>query len=286
MTGTKVEAIHSHGVPSTENFVVGRVLSAEPHPDADRLRVCTVDLGLPGGEPACIVCGAPNVAAGQTVAVARPGAVMPDGTRLKQGQAPGHRLRRDDPVRERARDRRRRRGHHGPRRRGRRRRRPAPSSHRSCRSRWRSSSSRSPRTGPTASASTGSRASCTRPPARRWRPSRGRRTPAQPGETAGRAGQRAVPRAVPAVHRPGAERRHDRPLAGMAEGAPDGRRAAPDQQRRRHHQLRDAPDRAAAARVRPRQGRGRRAHRAARRRRRAGARPWTGRSGRSTARWS
>jgi phenylalanyl-tRNA synthetase beta chain len=80
MTGTKVEAIHSHGVPSAENFVVGRVLSAEQHPDADRLKVCSVDLGSP--EPACIVCGAPNVAAGQTVAVARPGALMPDGTRL------------------------------------------------------------------------------------------------------------------------------------------------------------------------------------------------------------
>ncbi len=45
MTGTKVEAIHHHGVPSTDGFVVGRVLSAEQHPDADRLKVCTVDLG-------------------------------------------------------------------------------------------------------------------------------------------------------------------------------------------------------------------------------------------------
>ena len=45
MTGTKVEAIHHHGVPPTENFVVGRVLTAEQHPDADRLKVCTVDLG-------------------------------------------------------------------------------------------------------------------------------------------------------------------------------------------------------------------------------------------------
>ena len=81
MTGTKVEAIHHHGVPSAENFVLGRVLSAEQHPDADRLRVCSVELGLSDG-PATIVCGAPNVAAGQTVAVGRPGAVMPDGTKL------------------------------------------------------------------------------------------------------------------------------------------------------------------------------------------------------------
>jgi phenylalanyl-tRNA synthetase beta chain len=88
MTGTKVEAIHHHGVPSAENFVLGRVLSAEQHPDADRLRVCSVELGLPEG-PATIVCGAPNVAAGQTVAVARPGAVMPDGTKLGKAKLRG-----------------------------------------------------------------------------------------------------------------------------------------------------------------------------------------------------
>jgi phenylalanyl-tRNA synthetase beta chain len=87
MTGTKVEAIHHSGVPSPENFVVGRVLSAEPHPDADRLKVCTVELGEP--QPATIVCGAPNVAAGQTVAVARPGAVMPDGSKLKAAKLRG-----------------------------------------------------------------------------------------------------------------------------------------------------------------------------------------------------
>ncbi len=87
MTGTKVEAIHHHGVASTDGFVVGRVLTAEQHPDADRLKVCTVDLGEE--TPAQIVCGAPNVAAGQTVAVARPGAVMPDGTKLKQAKLRG-----------------------------------------------------------------------------------------------------------------------------------------------------------------------------------------------------
>jgi phenylalanyl-tRNA synthetase beta chain len=99
MTGTKVEAIHHHGVPSPasssegDGFVVARVLSAEQHPDADRLKVCTVDVGERGGDgevaPATIVCGAPNVAAGQTVAVARPGAVMPDGTKLKQAKLRG-----------------------------------------------------------------------------------------------------------------------------------------------------------------------------------------------------
>jgi phenylalanyl-tRNA synthetase beta chain len=80
MTGTKVEAVHHHGVGERERFVVGKVLEAEQHPDADRLTVCAVDVG--DGGPQQIVCGAPNVAAGQTVAVARPGAVMPDGTKL------------------------------------------------------------------------------------------------------------------------------------------------------------------------------------------------------------
>jgi phenylalanyl-tRNA synthetase beta chain len=89
MTGTKVEAIHHHGVPATDGFVVGRVLSAEQHPDADRLKVCSVDIGSDDEQPAMIVCGAPNVAAGQTVAVARPGAVMPDGTKLKQAKLRG-----------------------------------------------------------------------------------------------------------------------------------------------------------------------------------------------------
>jgi phenylalanyl-tRNA synthetase beta chain len=90
MTGTKVEAIRHQGVSSTEKFVVGRVLEAEQHPDADRLKVCRVDLGAatPDG-PASIVCGAPNVASGQTVAVALPGAVMPDGRRLEAAKLRG-----------------------------------------------------------------------------------------------------------------------------------------------------------------------------------------------------
>jgi phenylalanyl-tRNA synthetase beta chain len=93
MTGTKVEAIHHHGVGAVEHFVVGRVLSVEAHPDADRLRVCKVDLGPADDEnrahPATIVCGAPNVAAGQTVAVAMPGAVMGDGTKIKRAKLRG-----------------------------------------------------------------------------------------------------------------------------------------------------------------------------------------------------
>ena len=83
----KVEAVHRHGVASEENFVVGKVRSAEQHPDADRLKVCSVDIGA--GDDATIVCGAPNVAAGQTVAVALPGAVMPDGTKLGRAKLRG-----------------------------------------------------------------------------------------------------------------------------------------------------------------------------------------------------
>src|SRR4051794_26693154 len=86
MTGTKVEALHSVGVPDVSEFVVGRVLSAEKHPDADRLTVCEVDVG---GATSTIVCGAPNVAAGQIVAVAKPGAIMPDGTQLGEAKLRG-----------------------------------------------------------------------------------------------------------------------------------------------------------------------------------------------------
>jgi phenylalanyl-tRNA synthetase beta chain len=87
MTGTKVESIERHGVAALENFVVGRVLEADQHPNADRLSVCLVDIG--GEAPQQIVCGAPNVAAGQTVAVAKPGAVLPDGTKLGKAKLRG-----------------------------------------------------------------------------------------------------------------------------------------------------------------------------------------------------
>jgi phenylalanyl-tRNA synthetase beta chain len=100
MTGTEVERVERHGVTALEHFVVGKVVQAQPHPDADRLRVCLVDTG--DGEPSQIVCGAPNVAGGQTVAVAKPGSVMPDGTRLKvaklRGQASNGMILAEDEV--------------------------------------------------------------------------------------------------------------------------------------------------------------------------------------------
>lgn len=77
--GVKVEAVHRTGAPDAggnlANFRVGKVLEAGRHPNADRLSLCRVDVG--GAEPQQIVCGAPNVATGQTVAVAMPGALLP-----------------------------------------------------------------------------------------------------------------------------------------------------------------------------------------------------------------
>ncbi|HEX3278860.1 MAG TPA: phenylalanine--tRNA ligase subunit beta [Thermoleophilaceae bacterium] len=87
MAGDKLERLHRVGVGDPAAFVTGRVLEAEQHPDADRLTVCKVDVGR--GEPQTIVCGAPNVASGQTVAVALPGAVMPDGSTLGQAKLRG-----------------------------------------------------------------------------------------------------------------------------------------------------------------------------------------------------
>jgi len=87
MTGTEVERVVVAGPPKPDGFVVGKVLAREKHPDADRLSVCTVDAGE--DEPSTIVCGAPNVDAGQTVAVAQPGATMPDGTKLRRAKLRG-----------------------------------------------------------------------------------------------------------------------------------------------------------------------------------------------------
>jgi phenylalanyl-tRNA synthetase beta chain len=87
MTGTEVERIDVVGPPAPDNFVIGKVTEAVQHPDADRLRVCTVDVG--DGGPRTIVCGAPNVGAGQTVAVALPGARMPGGDKLRKAKLRG-----------------------------------------------------------------------------------------------------------------------------------------------------------------------------------------------------
>ena len=97
LTGTEVERVEHHGVPSTDHFVVGHVLERHKHPDADRLSVCMVDVG--GSTPAQIVCGAPNVAAGLTVGVARPGRRDAGRHQAKEGEASRARVPGDDPVR-------------------------------------------------------------------------------------------------------------------------------------------------------------------------------------------
>lgn len=67
-------------------FVVGHVVEKEKHPNADKLSVCQVDLGE---EKVQIVCGAPNVEAGQKVVVAKVGAVMPSGMLIKDAELRG-----------------------------------------------------------------------------------------------------------------------------------------------------------------------------------------------------
>jgi phenylalanyl-tRNA synthetase beta chain len=83
---TEVERIDRVGAPSPDGFVIGRVASVESHPNADRLSVCEVDTG---DGTRTIVCGAPNVAPGQIVPVALPGAVLPGGQKLGQAKLRG-----------------------------------------------------------------------------------------------------------------------------------------------------------------------------------------------------
>jgi phenylalanyl-tRNA synthetase beta chain len=86
-----VERIIRRGVADSDGnlglYRVGRVLEAGKHPNADRLQLCQVDVGE--GEPRQIVCGAWNFGPGATVAVALPGAVLPDGQRLEQARLRG-----------------------------------------------------------------------------------------------------------------------------------------------------------------------------------------------------
>lgn len=84
--GLEIEGVERSG-PDLSAIVVGRVVERSPHPDADRLSFCRVDVG--GEALLGIVCGAPNVAADQRVAVALPGTVLPDGTRLKKSKIRG-----------------------------------------------------------------------------------------------------------------------------------------------------------------------------------------------------
>ena len=80
MAGLEVAAIESIGADWGECFI-GKVVSVGRHPNADRLSLCTVDIGTTQVQ---VVCGAPNVAAGQTIAFANPGSLLvnaKDGTK-------------------------------------------------------------------------------------------------------------------------------------------------------------------------------------------------------------
>ncbi|HEY7787525.1 MAG TPA: phenylalanine--tRNA ligase subunit beta, partial [Casimicrobiaceae bacterium] len=79
MAGFEVEEI-ARAAPPFTRVVVGAITSVAPHPDADRLRVCTVDVGL--AQPLQIVCGAANAAVGMRAPCALEGATLPDGTTI------------------------------------------------------------------------------------------------------------------------------------------------------------------------------------------------------------
>ena len=84
--GLEVESTLRLG-PDLSGVRVGHVLARAQHPNADRLSLCRVDIG--SGEPVEIVCGAPNVAAGQKVAVVSPGSKLPDGKKLEKAKIRG-----------------------------------------------------------------------------------------------------------------------------------------------------------------------------------------------------
>ena len=86
MIGDGVEGYERLG-DEVENVVVGRVLTCVDHPNSDHLHITTVDVG--GETPLQIVCGAPNVAAGQLVPVAMVGARLPGGVKIKKGKMRG-----------------------------------------------------------------------------------------------------------------------------------------------------------------------------------------------------
>jgi len=247
LTGTEVDRVHEGSPVEDEKLVVGRVLECGKHPDADRLSVCTVDVGA--GEPSTIVCGAPNVAAGQAVAVALPGARLPDGTKIRKsklrgvpsagmilsereiglgdehdgimvlddGTEPGTPL--ADAL-------------------------PAPGvvleleitpNRPDCLGIY----------GVAREVHAATGAPLADPP---WALDPGGNAGPGPG---GNRGFSRGARPLPALHRPGLRERHDRPVAGLAGRAAARGRSAADQQRRRHHQLRDAALRPPAPRLRP-----------------------------------
>ena len=86
MAGLEVESIQVLG-NHLQKVVVGEIIACEPHPDANRLRVCQVAVGA--GEATTIVCGAPNARVGLKAPLALPGAVLPNGARIDRAELRG-----------------------------------------------------------------------------------------------------------------------------------------------------------------------------------------------------
>jgi phenylalanyl-tRNA synthetase beta chain len=87
--GFEVEGVAHAGLPPLTNVVVGEIKSRAKHPNADKLSVCTVDVGPAHGGVRSIVCGAPNCDPGQRVPVALPGAVLPGDFKIKSSKIRG-----------------------------------------------------------------------------------------------------------------------------------------------------------------------------------------------------
>ena len=86
MGGMEVDSV-TPAAPEFSGVVVAKIISAEPHPDADKLQLCKVDFG--GDEPVDIVCGAANAREGLITALATVGAVLPGGMKIKKAKLRG-----------------------------------------------------------------------------------------------------------------------------------------------------------------------------------------------------
>ena len=85
MAGLEIDAV-SNRYAYLDSVLVGRITQIHPHPDADRLSICQVDIG--SGDLS-VVCGAPNIEPGMRVPCALPGTVFPDGRQLEKGNIRG-----------------------------------------------------------------------------------------------------------------------------------------------------------------------------------------------------
>ena len=86
--GLEVDSVEAATSPGGfSGVVVGEVLESRPHPNADRLKLCVVDAG--SGEPVEVVCGAPNARAGMKGVLARPGARIADGVKVRRAKIRG-----------------------------------------------------------------------------------------------------------------------------------------------------------------------------------------------------